>query len=736
MGLAKTPVVLGKARFTVYTDGCIHLEYAGAEGFKQYPSVLLGGRNPKPASAEVRKAGKILSIRTPKFELQYKDDGRSFGPGNLEIRHADASGENVTWFPGKEDKGNFGTLVRSLDTWLHRDGFPRKEEQGLLSAQGGHLIEDDSFVCWNSEYQWPQSLSQNKVKGRDGFDGYFFAYGSNFKSALADFIKVFGPIPMVPRWAFGFWYSRWYKYRDRDFVNLVKRYQREGIPMDVMIIDTDWRDNWGGYDWSRKYFPDPEKTFKDLHDLGVRTSLNDHPGYDAYDPIPQEDSHIPEIVERLEPLPHQGQWACDWSSRKAVKTWRDVLLGPFFRQGMDFWWIDGWIKSPFGNMDGQLWANWQYYELSEEKTKKRGLILSRWGGLGSHRYPVQFSGDTLSDWQTLKRQIRFTADAGNLGAAYWSHDIGGFFGKQIDEELFIRWSQFGSLCPVFRTHSDHGIREPWKFRPEAKRIFRKQTRMRYALAPYFYTLSREAHDKGLPLVRPLYLEYPGDKDAREFRSQYLLGDQLMVIPADGPSRNSRGFFRKKAYFPAGSRWLGLETSDIVEPRQARHLEIPLERIPVYLKEGAIIPSQPVGKVLGTAVPEELHFDCLPAVDGVSEFMLYEDDGESMGYEKKEFAWTRIKVARTSKKAEVSIFKPRGSFAGMPGKRTYVVRVRLEPEDEIASAEIKKGSMNWQKTGERLVSRVLACGLESGHRFCEVKTGACKDETVKVKINLE
>ncbi len=736
MILKKTPVVLGKAKFTVYTDGCIRMEYAGRKGFKPYPSVLFGGHNPRPVRAEVRSTGKTLIIRTPKMELKYSDDGMQFGPSNLEIRHVDASGQNVTWFPGKEDTGNFGTLVRSLDTWLHRDGFPRKEEQGLLSAQGGHLIEDDSFVCWNKEYQWPQSLSQNRVKGREGFDGYFFAYGSDFKSALADFIKVFGPIPMVPRWVFGFWYSKWHKYRGSEFVDLVKRYHREGIPIDVMIIDTDWRDNWGGYDWSRKYFPNPEKTLKQLHDLGVHTSLNDHPGYDAYDPLPPEDSHVPEIAGRLEPLPHQGQWACDWSSKKAVMTWRDVLWAPFFRQGVDFWWIDGWIKSPFGNMDGQLWANWQYYELSEEKTNKRGLILSRWGGLGSHRYPVQFSGDTQSDWQTLQRQIRFTADSGNLGAVYWSHDIGGFFEKRIEDELFIRWVQFGSLSPVFRTHSHHGMREPWNFGSRAKGVFKKQTRMRYALAPYFYTLAREAHDRGLPLARPLYLEYPKDKNAPDFRFQYLLGDQLLVIPADGPSQDKTGLFRKRAYFPSGSRWLALETSEIVEPKQVKNLQIPLERIPVYVKEGAIIPSQPVGKALGTAVPEELHLDCMPAFDCSSEFTLYEDDGESRGYEKKEFARTRIKARRTVKRAEVSVLKPRGSFTRMPKKRTYVIRVRLEPEDEIASVEIKRGSMEWQKNRKRVVSKVLACGIASGHRFCEVKAEGVKAGAVKVRINFE
>jgi alpha-glucosidase (family GH31 glycosyl hydrolase) len=402
---------------------------------------------------------------------------------------------------------------------------------------------------------------------------------------------------------------------------------------------------------------------------------------------------------------------------------------------MDFWWIDGWIKSPFGNMDGQLWANRQYYEVAEEWTGKRGLILSRWGGLGSHRYPVQFSGDTLSDWPTLKRQIMFTADSGNLGAAYWSHDIGGFFNKEIDDELFIRWSQFGSLSPVFRTHSHHGIREPWKFGSRAKRVFKKQTRMRYALAPYLYTLAREAHDCGLPLARPMYLEYPTDKVAPGFRYQYLLGKDLLVIPADGPSEGKTGISRKRAYFPPGDRWLALETSDIVEPQQVLNLRIPLERIPVYVREGAILPSQPVGEAIGVEVPEELHLDCFPGVDGASEYELYEDDGESRGYEKKGFAKTRVKVSRSFEKIDVAIARPRGSYEGMPEQRDYVVRIRLQPEEEVASAEVKKGSEPWADAKRKTVSKVLASGLASGHRFCQVKASASKDESLKLRLKL-
>ncbi|MFH0878337.1 MAG: TIM-barrel domain-containing protein, partial [Lentisphaerota bacterium] len=503
MSVRKTPAIFGNACFTVYSAGCVRLEYSNGGNFSEGPSLLVGKKLAAGGLADVRIKGKQLFIKTEKFELTYTDNGQVFSPENLTIIHKNKEGHRMVWAPGKRDQGNLGTITRSLDQWKWCGGPNHYPQEGILSTDGGHLVQDEPRVYWNNKSDWAECRG-HAVQ----YDGYFFAYGNDYKGALKDFVTVFGPIPMVPRWTFGFWYSRWFAFTDKEVLELAKRYRKEDIPIDVMIIDTDWRHGWGGYDWNPKFFPKPEKTLKQLHDMGLQTSLNDHPGYDNYDGLPANDSHIPAIRKKLGDLPHQGQWACDWSNKKAVETWKDVLLGPLFDQGMDFWWVDGWIKSPFGGLDSQLWANRQYYDLAEEKTGKRGMILSRWGGIGSHRYPVQFSGDTPSEWSMLQHQVEFTVRSGAVGAAYWSHDIGGFFCREkVDEELFVRWFQFGAMSPVFRTHSDHGIREPWNYSEKTKQLFRKQTRIRYALAPYFYNLAREAHEDGLPIIRPLYLEF-------------------------------------------------------------------------------------------------------------------------------------------------------------------------------------------------------------------------------------
>ena len=712
-----TPVVLNNARFTVYSPGCVRLEYAPEGKFAEGPSLLVGRKAAKPGRADVSVKGKKLRIKTANFELTYTDNGQGFSPDNLQIVHKNHIGQKMVWVPGKKDQANLGTVTRSLDQWKWVGGPNHYPVEGILSFEGGHLVQDEARVYWNPVHQWPENLSPSVW-----FDGYFFAYGNDFKAALKDFVTVFGRIPMVPRWTFGLWYSRWYAYTDKQIIELVKHYRKEGMPIDVMIIDTDWRNGWGGYDWQKKYFPNPEKMIATLHKMDVRVSLNDHPGYDNYDALPPHDSHIPEIRRRLGALPHQGQWACDWSRKESVQAWCDVILGPLFDQGMDFWWIDGWIKPPFSNLDSQLWANEVYYELAEEKTRKRGMILARWGGVGSHRYPVQFSGDTPSEWEMLRHQVEFTARSAGLGAVYWSHDIGGFFGKEIDEEIYVRWMQFGAMSPMLRTHSDHGIREPWGFSDRAKAIVRKQTRIRYALAPYFYTLAREAHDAGLPIARPMYIEYNDNDGAALWRKkhQYLIGRDLLVIPADGPVDKKSKVFHKKAYFPNGD-WYGLETDERIHGMLDGSLDIPLDRIPTYVREGAIIPSQKVGVALGTKVPEEIQFDFFPHGHKSSEFILYEDDGESKDYAKGRSAWTTVRGIRSGNVIEVSISAPRGTYKGMPKSRTFVVRVCTSGHgDVVKAAEAKVGIGGWKRIAHRWTQQCLAGEVTSGHSFCEVR----------------
>jgi alpha-glucosidase (family GH31 glycosyl hydrolase) len=667
--------------------------YSPSKLFSPYPSLLMDNKLPKIIRCSVKRKGKNLTVKTANLLLRYQDNGRPFNSTNLSIKFIHGDYWNTfwkTWTPGTEEKENLGSVVRSLDAWgFHADRPDRHPVKGILGKDGFHILKDEAQVYWNTKDKWPEKYSEKGV-----FDWYFFCYGTNFKTGLKDFINVFGPIPMVPRWAFGLWFSRWYAYTDKQFLAIAKRFKKEKIPLDVMVMDTDWRKAvWGGFDWNRKYFPKPRQALKTLKRMGLKITLNDHPGYNNCDPLPPGDTKIGKLEKIYKERPFEGSYACNWSRKSDVRIWKRICLSPVFDDGMDFWWIDGWAKSAFPGSDSQNWLNRHYFELCEEKTKKRGFILSRWGGVGSHRYPVQFSGDTKSDWPTLAFQIAFTACSGNLGAAYWSHDIGGFYGNEpLPDELFIRWFQFGALSPVLRLHCHFsGNREPWQFKKATLNHFRETVHFRYALAPYLYTLAHDAHINGIPIVRPMYLEDTMEEKAYKYKYQYFLGRDLLVMPAHGPIEKGAKVFKKAVYFPEGE-WINIRTGEQVMGGYVGFLDIPLYEIPVYVRRGAVIPCQAVPENLKKPV-SDIHLDIYPG-NGASA-SIYEDDGESKDYLRGRCRQSRVNVKKHKGVIDISLTL-KGAYQGMPGKMVYSVNCMLEPFENIKRVLVNKSPVKGWK----------------------------------------
>ncbi len=624
---------LNNARFTVLNKGCIRLEYSSTGTFSDKPTLVAYQRTYTPCPVTVKKTATSLIIITPDISLKYTDNGKPFSRGNLMIKWGNGK-MTGRWHPGKRNRAIIGQTRHSLDAWPWRTS--EAPIQGVLSLEGWYLLEDKAHATLDKDgYLTPQLPSPDMYT-----DCYFFAYGRDYAAALKMFIDVCGTIPMIPRWVFGLWYSRWYKYKARDFINIVRRFRKENIPLDVMVIDTDWRAGvWRGYDWNKKLFPKPKDMFKTLHKLHVKVPLNDHPGYDEPEPLPKNDSAIPKFEKRMGPAQRGKKgWTCYWEDARFVKAWRTLLLEPFFDEGMDFWWVDGWAGMNVPNLHPQVYINHHYYAMCIKKTKKRGLILSRFGAIGSHRYPIQFSGDTHGNWKTMKMLIPFTTESGAAGACYWSHDIGGFHEKHISEELYVRWTQCASFFPIIRLHSNHGYRAPWDFSKKAQMIFKKYISLRYALVPYWYSRAREAHDTGLPLMRPMFLNYPGSKTSYFFRYQFMVGDALMVAPAHRPIPKSKKTVLKHVWFPPG-QWLNIENGRFIDGPTVKMIKIPYDRIPWYIKAGAVIPIEPVHGYITPRRRGTLHLFVFPAktISGT----VYDDDGSSLNYLKNEYRFISI-----------------------------------------------------------------------------------------------
>lgn len=686
----ETPIVFGAARFTVYDDTVIRLEFRADERFPETASILTAAELPTPCPAQVAICEKTLVLATKQLRLTYTDDGKPFHQGNLRIEHPTAH-RKATWRPGDGNQP-LVTMVRSLDQWSHDPNFSREEHPGLLNRQGRMCIEDEPQLYRTPNDQWVTTTPL----ARRGQDWWFFGYGKNFVNALQQFVGIFGPIPMIPRWALGFWYSRWFEFHQDEIVNIVHRYRDAGLPMDVMVVDTNWREQgWIGYNWHSERFPEPERLLNELHDLGLAVSLNDHPSYDCVfdSPLPENDRLLPEVQQRLHEPPWKGEWACNWASQSCVAVWKNVVLSAPIKMGVDCWWVDGWGESPFRATKGQFWTNLHYFDVVEKTLGKRGLILSRWGGWGSHRYPVQFSGDTYSTWETLNTQIRLTADSAGAAACYWSHDIGGFHLNKLPDDMYIRWIQFGAFSPIFRTHSASGTREPFAYSELAQQVFKQVVNQRYALNPYLYNAAHEAHVTGLPLCRPLYLHYPEYEAAYQHRLQYLLGRDILVVPGNTPGE----VCTRPVWMPPGE-WIRPETGEIFEGNSTRSISIPLAEIPLFYRNGAIIPHHHPGNTTRDGAQGPLYLDIylMPLAHGA--LIHYEDDGESNDYLQGKYTLTAITGEHLGTSIEVHVGQPEGKYRAH--LREYVMNVWLQDETAVQTVLVNGKTLpadQWEMT---------------------------------------
>ncbi|MDZ7385590.1 MAG: DUF5110 domain-containing protein [candidate division KSB1 bacterium] len=700
-------------RFTLLSPTLVRLEFSPSGSFVDQPSVVVTNRSwPRLEAKEYARDG-FLCLEGERLRIRYREDSGPFAPHNLEITYRHGS-QWRSWRPGQSDPHNLGGTLHSLDG-VSESSLPPLPD-GILSRSGFYVLQDERHALLTPEgWHAPR-------KEPDAQDWYFFGYGTDYGLALQEYARLTGAIPLLPRWTFGAWYSRYWPYKEQELREVVLRFQREGFPLDVLVIDVDWHlHGWEGYDWNPAYFPKPEEFLAWLHRQGLKVTLNNHPGL-----LPREESRYAEVCARLGTgsLAPDGSFVFNLALKDHAEVFMDLLHKPFHAQGVDFWWIDGAAAAAPG-VNGQMWTNKVYFEKSQSYTGKRGLIFSRYGGPGSHRYPICFSGDTYSDWGVLRYEIAFTATAGNVLIPYWTHDIGGFFGNKLDDELYVRWVQFGALSPCLRLHSDHGIREPWHYNAKAQRIVRHFFQLRYRLLPYLYTYAHEAHQRALPLCRPLYLEWPHIEEAYTYPHEYLLGRELLVAPIDEPGR--RRVATKEVYFPPGA-WVDLFTGRRIQGPKVAVWRSSLAEMPLFARAGAIIPQANEAR---SGTPETLSIDVYTGSAG--SFALYEDDGETLAFQSGQYRITPIIYEIISGHHRVTLGPATGSYPSAPKARAYVVRLVGLPKPAGVA-------LNGRNLPQARSKRVLDTSEQAWHfdkkaRWVLVKTGLrSPSEPIVISVN--
>ncbi len=353
------------------------------------------------------------------------------------------------------------------------------------------------------------------------------------------------------------------------------------------------------------------------------------------------------------------------ADRKEAQISMSDLHAPLIRQGLDFWWVDGGGgAAQMAGLDPQLWTNEVFYDAAERETGKRAFILSRYGGWGSERYPGFFTGDAYSEWRVLAYEVAYTARGGNVLVPYISNDIGGFHGAQIPFELYARWLEFGAFSPILRMHSAHenplegNARMPWVYGPQGIALMRKYFTLRVRLIPYLYTYSWQAHRRALPLLRPLYLEWPDLAAAYRHFHEYYFGDEMLVAPV------LQAGGERAVYLPPGS-WMDFFTGKRYQGNTTFTARYAVDATPVFVRAGAIIPEQ-------GAAPGDLTVNVYG--DGDGRFDLYEDDGISLDYEHGRYALTPMTYRTSGTRHRLVIGPTAGAYARQQQVRHYELRI--------------------------------------------------------------
>ncbi len=678
-------IVRGKARFSVITENLIRIEWSENGIFEDGKTLFAVNRNHNGCDVSVEETENMLRIQTERFTLFYlQNEENVFSPSNLYA----VFGEKV-WRFGMKNTENLGGALATLDG---TDGY-RSTDDGILSRNGWFTMDDSKNAVL--ENGWLK-----KTLRKQETDLYLFIYGTDYRKALQTLFYVSGK-PVLPRkYMLGSWYSRWWAYTDKEILAIADAYEENDFPLDVMVLDMDWHHHdwtyrgteeckkyraksgyghagnlgWTGYTWNRRLIEDPCDLLERLHKKGLAVTLNDHP----HDGIRSHEEMYGDFMRDLGISPACGfDPEFDAGNRRYMEAFFRCAHEKREAEGVDFWWVD-WQQDHLkpiikGTTLPHLpWLNHCYYEHSK-KNGKRGASFSRFGGIGDHKHPIFFSGDTKATWECLAFEVAFTASSSNAGLFYWGHDTGGFFGE-ANAELYVRWTQFSGFSACLRAHSERNAkldRCPWKWGMRETEAMRRIYHLRSRLMPYIYSLAYDGYANGTPLISSAYLAYPEDEEAYRHPGQYFFGKAFLCAPITKPAEKN-GSASQTVWIKEGI-YYHFFTNEKYEAGLHKIFS-PLDEFPLLVRAGIPIPMQKKTNRMTEKTPEELTVRIYPGENG--SFTLYEDDGISEKYQNGEFLQTELTYENKNGTIHIAI-KPSGSgYENMPSERSYRIELPL------------------------------------------------------------
>lgn len=677
-------------RFQVVCDECVRVEWREGTGFVDLPS-LVASERPVPVREVVvgdAASREVVVVETSRVRLEYRPDGGRPSAENLRgvVRHPLGDRE---WRPGMVAKGNLGGTLTTLDGVRGPVALP----EGLLAREGWHVLDD------SETHLLVDGWVRAREGGREGVgsDWYVFAYGEDFRAGLRAFARVCGRVALPRRCALGSWYSRYWPYSSAEYRGIVAEFDRHGFPLDVMVLDMDWHTGaghggWTGWTWNRTLLPDAEELVAWLHHQGLSVTLNLHPALG----VGPGEARYGAFMRALGWAGNGETAPFDAADRRYMEALFAEVHGPLEERGqrvggreigdtgVDFWWLD-WQQEEFTRSQPGLtnlrWLNHLYFRHTSREGR-RGMSFSRWAGIGDHRHPIHFSGDSHTGWKMLGFAVPFTVTAGNVGCFFWSHDIGGHFGPRM-EETTTRWVQFGALSASLRLHSARSPvldRRPWSNEDRFCRSMRRAYGLRASLMAYVYSEARRSSVETVPLLRGMYIDWPVEERAYSVPGQYLLGEDLLAAPVVTAGIGERCVGTQSVWVPRGEHgesWFDWSTGEELRAGVEAVMGAEIDETVLLARGGAPIVTRPeslrpASTALGVGVVR-----VFPGEAGsVVRREVYEDDGVSD--ERGGSAVTELVAAWDRhggwNRLRLEVGPTVGDFAGMVMEREWVMEL--------------------------------------------------------------
>lgn len=634
-------------RITVLSESLIRIEYNVNDTFTDELTSLVRNRNFIRSDFNVIDNKSSLTITTNYFELNYIK-GKDF------LKDLTVKIGLRTWKYQNPEVRNYKSLIdfegNSVKSLYSLDGFATIDD-----SQSPYLFEDGTY----------------QVRDNNGVDIYLFCYKNDFQRCLVDYYNLTGYPTMLPKYAFGNWWSKDISYSTNDLAMLLHNFDLHQIPISVILFNHDWhiRNNTkSGFTFNKDLISSPYDVISYFKSKNIRVGLSVDPSSGLFN----IDEFHSEACKYLQP-DINGIIPFSILNPKWIDVYLKIYIHPLDSLGVDFYFIDG-----ANNFGTYLLKNYHYYDIN--RTVLRPFVVSRYAGVCNHRYGITYTGESIVSWDTLKKIPMHIASAVNSGNCNFMYDIGGFHKGCEDTELFIRYVQLGVFSPILRINSGvskYHKREPWKLGIIGQSIVTDYLKLRHRLVPYLYTENYNYHNSGIPLMRPFYYVESEMYDDLLYQNEYYFGSQLFVAPIVKGKDYVMNRVMHKFVLPEGV-WFDFFNGNKIIGKQKYTMFYKDENYPVFAKAGAIIP------VCNGDFNDSSNLEILVFPGANNEYILYEDDGSTTAFKSGNYIRTKIEYKFAINGIELSITNFDGKEGIVPNTKNYKIVLKniIKPEGMV------------------------------------------------------